>query len=59
MVFASPVFLFAFLPLTLGLYYLSGKHNIVLLAATLFFTQDKEEGVNAFLEKRKAEFKRR
>ena len=37
MVFASPVFLFAFLPLTLGLYYLSGKHNIVLLAASLFF----------------------
>ena len=29
------------------------------LAAALLFTQDKEEGVNAFLEKRKAEYKRR
>lgn len=29
------------------------------LAATLFFTKDKEEGVSAFLEKRKAEYKRR
>ena len=37
MVFASPVFLFAFLPLTLGIYYLSGKRNIVLLTASLFF----------------------
>ena len=37
MVFASPVFLFAFLPLMLGVYYLSGKRNIVLLAASLLF----------------------
>ena len=29
------------------------------LVATLFFTEDKQEGVNAFLEKRKAEYKRR
>ena len=37
MVFASPIFLFAFLPVTLGLYYLSGKRNTVLLLFSLLF----------------------
>ena len=37
MVFASPIFLFAFLPVTLCVYYLFGKRNIVLLAASLIF----------------------
>ena len=37
MVFASPIFLFAFLPVTLSIYYLTGKRNIVLLAASLLF----------------------
>ncbi len=39
MVFSSPVFVFLFLPLTLGLYYLSPKlfRNTVLLLASLIF----------------------
>ena len=37
MVFASPVFLFIFLPAVLAAYYLSGKRNIVLLLSSLFF----------------------
>jgi len=39
MVFSNPIFLFAFLPITLVLYYLSTKRlkNITLLLASLFF----------------------
>ena len=40
MVFSSPIFLFVFLPLTLGLYYLlprSFKNGFLLLASLVFY----------------------
>ncbi|MBQ5312118.1 MAG: MBOAT family protein, partial [Oscillospiraceae bacterium] len=39
MLFSSPIFLFAFLPVTLGLYYLSGKRyrNVILLVMSVLF----------------------
>jgi alginate O-acetyltransferase complex protein AlgI len=39
MVFSSIIFLFLFLPATLGVYYLGGKYlrNVILLTASLFF----------------------
>jgi len=37
MVFSTPIFIVIFLPITLILYYFSGRRNIVLLLASLFF----------------------